>query len=180
MRKIIVSNLMSLDGFFEGPLHELDWFVFDQAAFQYSAELLNAVDTILFGRVTYQYMAAYWPSAPSDAIADKMNSLPKVVFSSTLQNLEWTNSRLATGNAAEEVSRLKQQPGRDMVVLGSAKLASSMLQAGLVDEYRVLLAPVLIGRGTPLFQGITEILNLKLMATKPLTSGVTVLSYCKA
>lgn len=180
MRKIIVSNLVSLDGFFEGPNHELDWHVVDEEFFAYARDLLNSVDTILFGRTTYQLMASYWPSAPSDAIADKMNNLPKIVFSTTLESVEWNNSRLVKGNIAEEVSQLKQQPGKDMVVLGSATLATSLLQSGLVDEYRVIVNPVLIGSGKPLFRDITETLKLKLLGTRSLASGVVMLSYRRA
>jgi dihydrofolate reductase len=180
MRKIIVSNNVTLDGFFEGPNHEIDWFMFDKEAFDYSVALLNSVDTILFGRTTYQMMAAYWPTAAPDAVAEKMNSLPKIVFSGTLQAVAWNNTRLIKGDVAEEVARLKQQPVGDMVVLGSAKLASSLLQSGLVDEYRVRVVPVLIGNGKPLFPGITERLKLKLLGTKSLRSGVVILSYAKA
>jgi dihydrofolate reductase len=89
MRKVIVSNLMSLDGFFEGPNHELDWFVVDEEFFEYARDMLRGVDTILFGRKTYQHMADYWPSAPAEEIADQMNNLPKIVFSRTLESAEW-------------------------------------------------------------------------------------------
>ncbi len=180
MRRLIVSNLMSLDGFFEGPNHSLDWFLFDQDLFQYSVEMLHSVDTILFGRTTFQHMAAYWPFAPKDEIADNMNGLPKLVFSRTLGKAEWNNSRLVKGDAAEEVSRLKQQPGKDMVILGSAKLASSLLPTGLIDEYRVILTPVLIGAGTPMFQGIQQRLRFGLKQTRLFDSGVIVLYYQKA
>jgi dihydrofolate reductase len=180
MRKVIVSNVMSLDGFFEGPKKELDWFVVDEEFFEYAREMLRAADTLLFGRATYRHMADYWPSAPPDEIADKMNSLPKIVFSQTLQKVEWKNSRLVRGNIAEEISNLKNQPGKDMVVLGSASLASSLLQLGLVDEYRVILTPVLIGAGTPLFRDINTRLKLQLLRVRSLASGVVVLYYQRA
>ena len=177
MRKVIVSNLVSLDGFFEGPNKELDWFVVDEEFFEYARDLLRTVDTLLFGRVTYQHMANYWPSAPVDEIADKMNNLPKIVFSKTLQKVEWKNSRLVKNNIGEEISKLKQQPGKDMAILGSANLASYLLPLGLIDEYRMILNPVLIGSGNPLFQGIKERLKLKLSGTKSFGSGVVVLYY---
>ncbi len=180
MRKVIVSNLASLDGFFEGPNKELDWFVLDEDFFEYAKDLLRSVDTILFGRATYQHMASYWPSAPRDEIADKMNGLSKVVFSRTLPAAEWSNSRLVRGDAAAEVSRLKQLPGRDMVILGSANLASSLLQAGLVDEYRVILNPILLSGGNPLFPNIKERLKLRLSRTLSFGSGVVVLYYERA
>ena len=180
MRKVIVSNVASLDGFFAGSNRELDWFVPDEEFFEYARGLLRAVDTLLFGRVTYQHMAAYWPSAPADEIADKMNNLPKIVFSKTLKEADWNNSRLVSDNIRDEVSKLKQQPGRDMVVFGSATLASYLLQEGLIDEYRVILSPVLLGDGRPLFEHITERIRLKLVTAKAFGSGVVLLSYQRA
>jgi dihydrofolate reductase len=180
MRRILVSNLTSLDGFYEGPNDEIDFFVVDQEFLAYAAEMMNSVDTILFGRKTYEHMAAYWPTAPEDVVADKMNSLRKIVFSKTLQKVDWNNSRLVKGELVEEVTRLKQQPGGDMVVLGSATLASQLMQLGLIDEYRVLINPVLIGSGKPLFRGITERIKVKLLATRSLVSGMVILSYGKA
>lgn len=177
MRRVIVSNLASLDGFFEGPNKELDWFVLDEEFFEYARNLLRSVDTILFGRATYEHMASYWPSAPADEIAGKMNSLAKVVFSKTLQAVKWSNSWLVRGDAAAEVAKLKRLPGKDMVILGSASLASSLLQAGLIDEYRVVLNPVLIGGGNPLFRKIKERLKLRLSRAQPLGSGAVVLYY---
>lgn len=177
MRKVIVSNVMSLEGFFEGPDKGLDWFAVDEEFLEYAKDLLRSVDTILFGRLTYEHMANYWPSAPVDEIADKMNNLRKVVFSKTLQKAEWNNSRLVKGDIGEEISKLKQRPGKNMVIFGSAELASYLLRLGLIDEYRVILSPVLIGSGNPLFKGVKERIKLKLSGTKTLGSGVVVLYY---
>lgn len=179
MRRLIVSNMMSLDGFFEGPNRELNWHVVDDEFFGYATEMLRSVDTILFGRTTYELMAKYWPAAPKDEIADKMNGLPKIVFSKTLDKADWKNCRLVRGDAAEEISKLKQMPGKDkdMVILGSATLASDLLQRGLIDEYRVILNPVLLGAGNPLFKGIERGLKLALRETKQLRSGVVILYY---
>jgi dihydrofolate reductase len=171
---------MSLDGFFEGPNHELDWFVVDQEFFEYARDMLRGVDTILFGRKTYQHMADYWPSAPAEEIADQMNNLPKIVFSRTLESAEWQNSTLVKNDAVAEISKLKQLPGKDMVILGSASLASFLLQRGLIDEYRVILNPVLLGSGSPLFQDVKQRLRLKLSRTKLFGSGVVVLYYQSA
>lgn len=179
MRRLIVSNMMSLDGFFEGPNRELSWHVVDDEFVAYAAEMLRSVDTILFGRTTYELMANYWPNAPHDDVAEKMNSLPKIVFSKTLDKAGWNNCRLVRGHTAEEVSKLKQLPGKDMVILGSAMLASHLLQRGLIDEYRIILNPVFIGAGTPLFKGIEHGIRLKLRETKQLHSGVVILYYCK-
>ena len=180
MRKLIVSNLMSLDGFFESTDKKLDWFVVEEEFLAYARDMLRSVDAIIFGRATYEYMAAYWPSAPRDEIADAMNQLPKIVFSKTLGHAGWNNSRLVASDAGEEILKLKQQPGKDMVVLGSAALASSLLQQGLVDEYRVILHPCLLGAGHPLFKEIRGRIQLKLHKTKLLGSGVIVLYYEKA
>jgi dihydrofolate reductase len=180
MRKVIVSNLVSLDGFYEGPNHELDWHIVDDEFFSYAKDMLREADTLLFGAATYQLMAGYWPTAPRDEIADQMNGLPKVVFSKTLQSADWSNSKLVSGNAAEEISRLKQLPGKDLVILGSAHLASSLLSEGVIDEYRVILNPVLIGNGKPLFPGLKQEIRLKLTNTREFASGVIVLYYQKA
>jgi dihydrofolate reductase len=177
MGKVIVSNLVSLDGFFEGPNKGLDWHVVDEEFFTYAKEMLRDADTLVFGRVTYELMAAYWPTAPRDEIADQMNKLPKIVFSKTLHKVEWNHTRLIRNNVKEEISKLKQQAGKDIVVLGSASVASSLLKLGLVDEYRVILNPILIGGGKPLFAGITERIRLKLLGTKVFSSGVALLRY---
>lgn len=179
MRKLFVSNLMSLDGFFETTDHKLDWCVVDDEFFEYADDMLRSVDLILFGRKTYEHMAAFWPTAPKDKIAEHMNGLPKIVFSQTLSHAGWQNSRLVAGNAADEVAGLKQQPGKDIVILGSAMLASSLLAQGLVDEYRVILNPVLLGQGNPPFKGVRRKIALQLSGARSFRSGVNVLYYQK-
>jgi dihydrofolate reductase len=179
MRKLFVSNLMSLDGFFETTDHKLDWCVIDNEFFDYADDMLRSVDLILFGRKTYEHMAAFWPTAPRDRIADQMNGLAKIVFSKTLSHAGWQNSRLVAGNAADEVTRLKQQPGKDIVILGSAMLASSLLVQGLVDEYRVILNPVLLGQGNLLFKDVRQKIALQLSGARSFRSGVSILYYQK-
>ena len=168
-----------MDGFFEGPNKELDWFVVEEEFFDFARNQLFEVDTILFGRVTYEMMAGYWPNATDNdpVITDKMNSLPKIVFSKTLSAVEWNNSRLIKENVTEEINKLKQQPGKDMVIFGSGNLVSFLMQQGLIDEYRVILNPVILGNGNPLFKGLHDKLNLKLLKTKTLGSGVVILYY---
>ncbi len=180
MRRVIVSNVVSLDGFFERPNKELDWVVLDEEFFAYANDMLRSADTLLFGRTTYLHMEGCWPAAPKDEIADHMNNLAKIVFSGTLEKAGWNNSRLVKTDAAAEVLRLKQESGKDIVILGSATLASFLLQQGLIDEYRVILNPVLIGAGNPLFEGIRQTLRLKLQQTKLFASGVIALYYQKA
>lgn len=180
MRKVIVSNVMSLDGYFESAGRTLDWCVVEEEFFAYARDMLNAADLLVFGRKTYEHMAGYWPSAPPDAIAEKMNGLPKVVFSRTLAAADWNNTRLLKGDVAGEIARLKQQPGKDIVVLGSATVASALLEAGLADEYRVILNPVLLGNGNLLFRDVHHRIRLKLLGMKSLSTGVVILSYARA
>jgi dihydrofolate reductase len=185
MRKVLLSNLVTLDGFFAGPKGELDWHIVDEEFNQYAIDLLSKVDALLFGRVTYQLMADYWPAAATNPatpksdleIADKMNNLPKIVFSKTLQKVEWKNTRLVKENIAEEISKIKEQPGKDMVIFGSGSIVSTFMQLGLIDEYRIIVNPVVLGNGKPLFKGINDKQNLKLVKTRVFGSGVVILYY---
>jgi dihydrofolate reductase len=185
MRKVILSNEVTLDGFFAGPNGEIDWFIVDEEFNQYATDLLSRVDALLFGRVTYQLMADYWPAAatnPSTSksdleIADKMNNLPKIVFSKTLQQVEWNNSSLVKDNIAQEISKMKQQSGKDMVIFGSGSIVPTFMQYGLIDEYRIIVNPVVLGNGKPLFKGVNDKHNLKLLKTRLFDSGIVILFY---
>jgi len=181
MRKVIFQNMVSLDGYFEGPNHELDWHLVGSEFNDYAADLLDSVDTLLFGRVTYQLMAGYWPSPAAltddPVIAAKMNSLQKVVFSRTLSKTEWSNTRLATEDPVNEIRRLKQRPGRDMAIFGSSDLTVSLMSSGLVDEYRIFIAPVFLGGGKTLLRGLHERLNLHLIWSRIFKSGLVLLCY---
>jgi dihydrofolate reductase len=181
MRKIIASVAVSLDGFFSGPHGEIDWQVLDLEFDTYSNDLLNSIDTLLFGRVTYQLMAAYWPSPVGTAydplIAEKMNHLEKIVISETLDNLEWNNSRLMKGDIADEITKMKQQPGKDIAILGSVSIISLLTQLGLIDEFRIIVAPVILGKGRSLFIDSDDRLPLKLIETKTFQSGNVLLCY---
>ena len=184
MRKVIVSNLISLDGFYAGPAGEIDWFVnIPDTEFEaYGIKLMESIDTMLFGRVTYELMAAYWPTASPGAddqkVIDGMNRSAKVVFSRTLKKSEWNNTRLVAGDAAEEVARLKRQPGKDMVIYGSGEIVSALASKGLIDDYRIFVIPVVLGKGKSMFAGLQNRVNLKLMETRVFqTPGVTLLRY---
>jgi dihydrofolate reductase len=135
----------------------------------------------MFGRITYQLMASYWPtqSAKQDdpIVADKMNNLPKIVISRTLDKAEWNNSRLIKENVVEEISKLKQQLGKDIVIFGSSNLAVSLIQMHLIDEVRIIVNPVVLGSGKRLFEGIDHRLNLRLVRTKTFNSGNVLLCY---
>lgn len=182
MRKIIVSNLMTLDGYFEGINQDISWFVTGNDFFDFAIKQLNEVDTILYGRITYQQMAAFWPDAKADdtaiaAIKDKMNSLKKIVFSKTLKNAEWNNTTIIRERITDEIIKLKQQPGKDMVIFGSGTLVSELTHLKLIDEYRLIINPVILGNGNPLFKSINERVNLKLINMKILESGSVIIYY---
>jgi dihydrofolate reductase len=181
MRKLFAFNMVSLDGFFEGPNHDINWHLVDDEFNQFAVEQTSTVDTILFGRVTYELMASYWPTSAALAndpiVADLMNRLPKIVFSKTLQKVGWNNTRLVKNNIEEEITALKQQPGKDLAIFGSANLLSTLNRMGLIDEYRIMVNPIVLGRGTPLFQRINDPLNLILLKTRTFRSGNVLLYY---
>lgn len=181
MRKIIVCNMMSLDGFFEGAGHTIDWHNVDAEFNEFAENQLNSVDTILFGRKTYELMASYWTSSEAlttdPIIANQMNSKPKIVFSKTMTNARWKNTRLIKENIQPEIEKLKQQPGKDLILFGSADLAATFRQLDLIDEYRIILHPIVLAQGTPLFRQNPEQLHLKLTRTKTFKSGNVLLYY---
>lgn len=181
MKNIIFQMMTTIDGYFEGPDRELDWHMVDAEFMSSVIELFNSADTLLFGRVTYQMMADYWPTpagiADDPVIAEWMNNLPKVVFSNTLEKVEWQNSTLVTSDAVVEVKRLKQLPGKDMLIFGSSDLAVSLLKEGLVDEIRIILNPLILGNGKSLFRGLNERIKLHVLETKIFPSGSVLLRY---
>jgi dihydrofolate reductase len=176
MRKVIVSMFVTIDGFIAGPNGEMDWVKPDEEFEKYSNDQLGTMDTLLLGRVTFQMFANYWPSQTSES-ADILNNLPKVVFSKTLEKVEWKNARLVKENIAEEIQKLKQQPGKGMVIYGGSGIVSTFMQLGLIDEYRLWVHPVVLGSGKPLFKNINDRHNLKLIKSETLKKGVVVLHY---
>jgi dihydrofolate reductase len=181
MRKVIFQNMVTLDGFFEGPHQEIDWHMVDEDFNSESLKINESADTLLFGRITYELMANYWPTgkAISDdpQVARMMNSFPKVVFSRTLDKVDWNNSRLFKGDAAQEVARLKQLPGKDMVIFGSADLAVDLIDQDLIDEFKIFINPVVLGDGHPLFKDIKKPLELHLVNTRVFNNGLVLLVY---
>lgn len=184
MRKVIVSEFVSLDGVMEDPggaegFEHGGWTreYWDDEIGKFKYDELFAGDTFLLGRVTYEGFAAAWPSQVDEAgFADRMNTLPKYVATTTLEHLEWNNSHAIQGDVADEVSRLKQQPGQDILVAGSRELVRTLMQHDLIDEYVLLVYPVLLGSGKRLFpDGIT--VKLKLIQTRAFNSGVVALRY---
>ena len=181
MGKVFLFMMVSLDGFFEGPNHEIDWHNVDGEFNEFAIEQAKDVGTILFGRRTYELMASYWPteSAMKDdpVVAGMMNNTPKIVFSRTLAEAEWNNTRLVKGNVGEEVSKLKRMPGKDVAIFGSSDLAVSLAKDGLIDEFRIMVNPVVLGGGKRLFEGMEDKLSLKLVKTRTFKSGNVLLYY---
>ena len=183
MRKLIMWNFITLDGYFEGnqnwdlSFHETVW---GKELEQLSIEQLHSADYLVFGRVTYEGMAAYWTKAEGEGeVAELMNKIPKLVFSKTLKSVDWNNSTLIKENASAEIKKLKEQDGKDMYVFGSANLSETFIKDNLFDEYRIGVAPVILGNGRPLFkQGISS-KNLSLVSTQQLLTGGVVLKYKK-
>jgi dihydrofolate reductase len=156
----------------------------DEEFNKFAIEQLDSVDTLLFGRVTYEMMASYWPTpnalADDPLVAGKMNSLPKIVFSKTLSSPKWQNTRLIKDNFAQEVAKLKQQSGKDLIIFGSSDLAVTFIEQDLIDEYRIMVNPVALGIGKSLFKGIQTRLELKFLKTKVFRSGNVLLYYGRA
>jgi dihydrofolate reductase len=183
MRQIVMLNRVSLDGFFAGPNGEIDWFIRDPEVDK-AAHGVGKADTILFGRVTYQMFKNVWPkiavdpNAPQDArtTANEINEMTKVVFSKTMEQVTWENSKLLKGNPAEEVNKLKQGNGLALMIFGSGTIVQQLTDAGLIDEYLLVVTPVVLGMGKPLFQGVNQ-RNLELLETKDFKSGNVLLHY---
>lgn len=173
--------MVSVDGFFAGPNGEIDWHTVDEEFNDYAIELINSIDTMLFGRVTYEGMASYWPTpeviADDPIVANRMNTTTKVVFSKTLDKAGWENTTLVKGDAGEEVARLKHLPGKEMVIYGSGRLVSSLTQAGLVDEFQLIVSPIVLGSGVSLFKDLNEQVGLRLTGCKTFRSGNVLLRY---
>ena len=178
MRKLIMWNLITLDGYFEGvKTWDLPWHrVWGEELERFSLDQLQSADMLVFGRVTYEGMAAHWQTAKG-AVADYMNRLRKVVCSRTLQSASWNNTILVRDNAAEEVARLKQQGDGNMFVFGSADLSKSLMNERLFDEYRIGIAPVIHGSGRLLFNEGLAPHDFRLVEARPLATGCVILRY---
>ncbi|MBX3082420.1 MAG: dihydrofolate reductase [Anaerolineae bacterium] len=173
MRNLVVTEFLSLDGVMENPAWTFKYWN-DEIA-QFKGEESNASDALLLGRVTYQGFAAAWPESKDEG-APYFNSVRKYVVSTTLTKAEWNNSVIINGNLADEITKLKQQDGKDIYVHGSATLAQSLTRLNLVDRYRLLVYPVVLGEGIRLFnEGIAA--TLKLVETRSFSSGVVALIY---
>ena len=178
---MILFNMMSVDGFFEGSNHELDWHNVDSEFNEFAIEQLNNASVLIFGRLTYELMVNYWSTENAlendPVVAEKMNSIPKVVFSKTLDRAGWNNTKLFAGDAEQVINDLKQQSEKDIFIFGSAQLADTLRQLNLIDEYRIMVNPVLLGQGIALFKETSQKQNLKHIKTKTFNSGNVLLFY---
>jgi dihydrofolate reductase len=185
MRKVVMLNRISIDGFFAEPNGEIDWFIHDPEVDK-ALHKRGQADTVLLGRVTYQMFESYWPKvtidpdAPAEAkaTANELNQMTKVVFSTTLPEVTWENSRIVRGNIIEEVKKLKQGSGTDMLIFGSGTIVQQLTDEGLIDDYFFVVTPVILGIGKSLFHG-TKKLDLKLLKTTSFRSGNVILQYEK-
>jgi dihydrofolate reductase len=184
MPKLVVFNNVTLDGYFTGANGDFSWAHSgrDDAEFNaFIADNASGGGVLLFGRITYDLMAGYWPTpiaAENDpVVAERMNNLPKVVFSRTLDKPSWSNTKLVKGNIAEAIRRMKQESATGMAILGSGSIVSQLVPEGLIDEYQVVVNPVVLGRGRTMFDGIKEPLSLKLTRTRTFRNGKVFLCY---
>lgn len=183
MRKVVVYNRITLDGFFAGEGGSIDWFIHDPAVDQAAHELMHP-DTLVFGRVTYQQFEAFWPHVAADpdvpaqmrAIGAELDQLQKVVFSRSLTEVTWQNSTLVAGDVAQQVTKLAREDGADIAVFGSGTIVRALARDGLVDEYLLILTPALLGSGQLLFEDIDEA-DLELLAVRSFDSGNVLLHY---
>ena len=180
MRKLVLQMGMSLDGLVAKPGRHGSggWGLppEDPALKERKLAWLRDTGLHVMGRVTYEEMAEFWPRS-DDAYAAPMNEIPKVVFSGTLERAEWADSRIARGDLADEIAKLKREPGKEMIAWGGATLAQSLTRLGLVDEYRLVLQPVALGAGLPLFKGLTAPLRLELVDAQTYNTGATLHVY---
>ncbi len=181
MKKLFLFVMVSLDGYFEGEDHDLSWHNVDAEFNKYAIKHTSEAGILLFGRKTYELMANYWPSAHAatddPVVANLMNNTPKIVFSTTLKKAEWNNTRLVREINPDEIIRLKKESSKDLAMYGSNTLAVNMMKFKLIDEFRIMVNPVAIGKGTSLFKGLEEKVPMELIGTKKFKSGNVLLSY---
>ena len=173
---------MTLDGFFVDLQGDLNWAHKQDAEWTaFVADNAAAESVLLFGRITYEMMASFWPTPQAirnlPLVAERMNQLPKVVFSRTLEKAGWNNTRLAKGDLAAEVRKLKQEPGPTMAIMGSGSIVSQLAEAGLIDEFQLVVNPIVLGRGRTMFDGIKRRLTLKQTKTRTFGNGNVLLCY---
>ena len=182
MRRLIAFEQVSLDGFFVDAKGDMSWAHKQDPEWNaFAASNASGDGALLFGRVTYEMMASFWPTPAAiermPAVAEGMNNLPKVVFSRTLEKASWKNTKLVKGDLAAEVRKMKKESGPGMAILGSGSIVSQLAQAGLIDEFQIVVNPIVLGKGRTLFEGVKEKLALKLIKTRAFGNGNVVLYY---
>lgn len=181
MRKIILFMMTSVDGYFEGPDHDISWHNVDEDFNSFAQKQIHEMDLMMFGRRTYEMMAEYWPTEAAinddPTIAKLMNETSKVVISSSLESTDWQNTKIINENVEDEIKKLKNQEGKNIIIFGSNELVVNLTRLGLMDEYRIMVAPVVIGSGTSLFEGLDQKVNLKLIKSEPFKNGNVLLCY---
>jgi dihydrofolate reductase len=185
MRRLGVFNNISLDGYFKDQNNDMSWAHrgADEEFHSFTQENAKGGGELLFGRITYEQMASFWPTPQAQQmmpeVAQQMNALPKVVFSSTLKNPTWNNTRVISGNIEAEVQKLKKESGKDMVIFGSGTIVTQLAQAGLIDQYQFVVHPIVLGRGKSMFEGLKDTMSLKLESSRTFKNGNVFLSYSK-
>ena len=184
MPRLIVFNHVTLDGYFAGVNGDISWTHKDMQDAEWNtfvADNAKGGGRLLFGRTTYELMAGYWPTPAAirnaPIVAEQMNNLSKVVFSRTLDKASWNNTKLVKGDLAAEIRKMKKEPGPDMVILGSGSIVSQLAQEGLVDEYQIVVNPIVLGKGRTMFDGLKGKLALKLTKTRTFGNGNVLLCY---
>jgi dihydrofolate reductase len=183
VRRLIVDSIISLDGYFTGPNNEIDWFEFDDDEQAWSSEILQRVDTMIYGRVTYEEFRQFWPTPRANVsgfdpyIIRQLNELPKVVFSKSLENAPWKPSTIVRENPIEVIPKMKNEVGKDMVVVGSGSLVATLAREELIDEYRIRIRPIILGSGRLLFEDRNHRHALKFVSVKSFKNGVVGLHY---
>lgn len=183
MRRLVIDTIISLDGYYTGNNGEIDWFEFNDQEIEWSKQILRRVDTMLYGRVTYEEFSQFWPNTtPSNGVFDseiieQLNGLKKVVFSKSLCEVKWQPAVLIREDPVEAVRDLKKDDGKDMLIVGSGTLVSALLKEGLIDEYHIRVRPILLGTGKHLFPDDLERHDLKLISARAFANGVVALHY---
>jgi dihydrofolate reductase len=183
MRRLVVFNSVTLDGYFTGKNGDLSWAKsHTDAEFNgFVADNAKSGGMLLLGRITYELMSSYWPTPQAKendpVVAERMNNLPKVVFSKTLEKASWSNTKLVKGDLPAEIRKMKREPGKGMTILGSGSIVSQLAREGLIDEYQMVVNPVVLGEGRTMFDGIKEKLTLKLTNTRTFGNGNVFLRY---
>jgi len=182
MRKLVVFNMVSVDGFFVDSQGDMSWAHKHDAEWNtFVNENASGSGVLVFGRITYELMASYWPTPMafqnSPVVAKGMNDMPKIVFSRTLDKASWNNTKLVKGDLAAEVRKLKNESGPNMVILGSGNIVSQLAQQNLIDEYQMALSPIVLGKGRTMFEGVKDKLNLKLTNSRTFGNGTVFACY---